>query len=194
MRDAAPQSEASTPSTRNRIVAASFQLFLQHGFSGTGLSQILAASGLSKGAFYHYFSSKDDLYREVISIFFLQPIQNFDFEKLASQPLNDSRGFLAEVYEQLPEAVAAAGIDMARYFALFFEAFSRLDDFRAEVRTYYAGLLKGLAQRTYEEREIFPKVADTFARNVIAQLEGKLFLAAIFGPDGPGVLVSTAPE
>ena len=46
------------PSTRDRIVAASFQLFLLHGFDGTGLSMILGATGLSKGAFYHYFADQ----------------------------------------------------------------------------------------------------------------------------------------
>jgi AcrR family transcriptional regulator len=171
--------DASAPSTRDRIVSAAFELFLAHGYDGTGLNQILEASGLSKGGFYHHFSTKEEVYREVVENFFLKPMLAFDFSAVENQPLKDSRDLLAAAYEQLPEAVSAAGVDMARYFALFFESLSRLDDFRAQVRDYYAHLLNALAKRAYEEHEIFEKVADAHARNMIGALEGKLFLKAV---------------
>lgn len=173
--------DAQNPSTRDRIVAASFRLFLQHGFDGTGLSQILKETGLSKGAFYHYFASKEDVYREVVTAFYLAPMQAFDFERLKTEPLRDSRQLLAEAYAQLPGAAEAAGVDMARYFALFFEALSRLETFRDAVRTYYAGLLEGLSARTYAEREVTPETADRHARNLLGHFEGQLFLEAVFG-------------
>lgn len=176
-------------STRDRIVAASFELFLKHGFDGTGLSQILSETGLSKGAFYHHFPTKEALYREVIAKFFLEPVRQFDFEGFETQRLRDSRDILAGAYVQLPGAVAAAGIDMARYFALFFEAFSRLDDFRAEMRSYYQTLLKSLARRAYDQYEVDPKTAETHALNVMSALEGRLFLNAVFGQSEIGPLV-----
>lgn len=182
--------DASTPSTRDKIVTAAFQLFLAHGFDGTGLSQILAASSLSKGAFYHYFATKEEVYREVVDNFFLKPMMAFDFTAIENQPLRESRDLLSAAYEQLPEAVTAAGVDMARYFALFFESLSRLEDFREQVRIYYGTLLTTLAKRTHDEHEIFPKVADAHARNIVASLEGKMFLHAVFGSDG----YPTAPE
>jgi len=182
--------EISPPTTRARIVAASFELFLRHGFDGTGLSQILDATGLSKGAFYHYFPSKDAVYLEVIEAFFLKPVRGFDFDGFDAQHLRDSRNILAGAYGELPGAVAAAGIDMARYFALFFEAFSRLDEFRDEMRSYYRALLGSLARRSYEEHEIVPSAAASHAINVIATLEGRLFLNAVFGAEGIGPLLS----
>ncbi len=183
--DAAPHA-----TTRDRIVAASFQLFLQHGFDGTGLSQILKETGLSKGAFYHYFASKEALYREVVESFFLNPVRRFDFDHFETQGVRQSREFLADAYEELPGAVKAAGIDMARYFALFFEAFSRLDDFRDEIRTYYAKLLKSLAHRSYHQYEIVPKAAEIHAVNIVAAFEGRLFLDAVFGAEGMEPMLS----
>lgn len=176
--------------TRDRIVAASFQLFLQHGFDGTGLSQILKETGLSKGAFYHYFASKEALYREVIDSFFLSPVRRFDFDHFDTQGVRQSRELLADAYEQLPDAVKAAGIDMARYFALFFEAFSRLEDFRDEIRAYYARLLKSLAQRSYDQYNIVPKAAEIHAVNIVAAFEGRLFLDAVFGVEGMEPMLS----
>ena len=189
--NAAKTDDAALPHalTRDRIVAAGFELFLRNGFEGTGLSRILKATNLSKGAFYHYFDSKEALYREVIESFFLNPIRNFDFAGFDRQKLKDSRNILADVYTELPEAVDAAGIDMACYFALFFEAFSRLEAFREEMRLYYHKLLESLARRTYEQRQVLPKTAENHAVNIIASLEGHLFLDAIFGTEKIGPLL-----
>lgn len=45
--------------TRSRILDAGRSLLLRHGFSGVGLSRILAESGVPKGSFYYYFPSKE---------------------------------------------------------------------------------------------------------------------------------------
>lgn len=185
--------DAPSITAREKIVAAAFQLFLMHGYDGTGLSQILAASNLSKGAFYHYFPTKEDVYREVVTSFFLKPMLALDFDEIQRNDLRDTRDALSLAYDQLPTAVTAAGVDMARYFALFFESLSRLESFREEVRQYYTKLIGALAQRTYDEHEIFPKVANTHARNIIANLEGRLFLTAVLGDDVQDFAIKTTP-
>jgi TetR/AcrR family transcriptional repressor of nem operon len=52
--------------TRERIVATSEDLMLKHGFAGTSLSDILAATDLTKGAFFHHFEDKLALGRAVV--------------------------------------------------------------------------------------------------------------------------------
>ncbi len=52
--------------TRDRILAAATELIHKRGFKETGLSDILAASGVPKGSFYFYFKSKEDLGRELL--------------------------------------------------------------------------------------------------------------------------------
>jgi TetR/AcrR family transcriptional regulator, transcriptional repressor for nem operon len=52
--------------TRERIIAASERLILQKGFAGTSLSDVLAATNLTKGAFFHHFADKDELGRAVV--------------------------------------------------------------------------------------------------------------------------------
>ncbi|MBN8234566.1 TetR family transcriptional regulator [Halobacillus kuroshimensis] len=46
---------------RSTILETSLQLFDEHGFHGVTVNQIVAASGTSKGGFYHHFQSKDEL-------------------------------------------------------------------------------------------------------------------------------------
>jgi AcrR family transcriptional regulator len=52
--------------TRRRIVDASAKLFAENGYRGTSLSDIIAASGSTKGGFYFHFASKAELASAVV--------------------------------------------------------------------------------------------------------------------------------
>ena len=52
--------------SRAAIVKAARELFAEHGFEGTSTRAIVEASGTSKGSFYHFFASKEDLYATVL--------------------------------------------------------------------------------------------------------------------------------
>ena len=47
--------------TRRRIVEQSAAVFNRHGYSGTSMSALMAATGLEKGGLYRHFESKEDL-------------------------------------------------------------------------------------------------------------------------------------
>jgi AcrR family transcriptional regulator len=47
--------------TRERVLTTARNLFSSHGYNGTSLQDILGAVGITKGAFYHYFKSKEAL-------------------------------------------------------------------------------------------------------------------------------------
>jgi TetR/AcrR family transcriptional repressor of nem operon len=47
--------------TRRRIVEQSAAVFNQRGYSGTSMSELMAATGLEKGGLYRHFASKQDL-------------------------------------------------------------------------------------------------------------------------------------
>src|SRR5438093_13565244 len=55
------RSTANTP-TRERILNAAMEVFAARGYHGTVVDTITAASGTSKGAFYHYFPSKQAIF------------------------------------------------------------------------------------------------------------------------------------
>lgn len=52
--------------TRERILATTEPMVLRQGFAGTSLDDILAATGLTKGAFFHHFKGKGDLARALV--------------------------------------------------------------------------------------------------------------------------------
>lgn len=52
---------ARTAETRSRILDATRGLVLRQGFTATGVDQICREAGLTKGAFFHHFKSKEAL-------------------------------------------------------------------------------------------------------------------------------------
>ena len=57
----AQQSEA----TRAELVAAGRRLFAERGYGGVGTEEIVRAGGVTRGALYHHFEGKKDLFRAV---------------------------------------------------------------------------------------------------------------------------------
>jgi TetR/AcrR family transcriptional repressor of nem operon len=58
---------------RRRIIDSARRLFNRYGFDNVSLGQIMAGAGLTHGGFYSYFTSKSDLYAEVLACFFTDP-------------------------------------------------------------------------------------------------------------------------
>jgi AcrR family transcriptional regulator len=53
--------------TRERLLAAARQLFGEHGYEATSIESVLEASGVARGALYHHFKSKAELFDAVLA-------------------------------------------------------------------------------------------------------------------------------
>jgi AcrR family transcriptional regulator len=58
-----PTQAERTEATRGRLVTTARRLFAEQGFAATSTEEILAIASVSRGAMYHHFSSKTDLFR-----------------------------------------------------------------------------------------------------------------------------------
>jgi AcrR family transcriptional regulator len=52
--------------TRQNILAVATDRFLTHGYAGTSINDLIRDAGITKGAFYHHFPSKEALAVEVV--------------------------------------------------------------------------------------------------------------------------------
>jgi TetR/AcrR family transcriptional repressor of nem operon len=52
--------------TRRRIIQAAERVFTRRGYGETVVDDILAAAGISRGAFYHHFSGKEELFKALL--------------------------------------------------------------------------------------------------------------------------------
>ena len=53
--------QVAPASIPEKLMKVSVELFAEHGYAQTSVQQIVDAAGVTKGALYHYFTSKDDL-------------------------------------------------------------------------------------------------------------------------------------
>ena len=58
-------------SHKEELFNATFRLFILHGYDGVSLGDIEKATGMSRGAIFHYADSKLDLFRQVVEQYVL---------------------------------------------------------------------------------------------------------------------------
>lgn len=92
-----PTAAASTPrrtqkdrraTTRTALLEATLTCLGQKGYAGTSIGEVVAASGLSRGAVAHHFRNKLDLVAEAIAYFYQQRFERLR-EKLITEPHAD---------------------------------------------------------------------------------------------------------
>ena len=71
---------------KEHILLVSLNLFLHKSFKEVTMKEIVEMTGLSKGAFYHYFKSKEEVFEEVINHFYSELILT-DYSKFSKTSL-----------------------------------------------------------------------------------------------------------
>lgn len=106
-------------STRERILDAAENLVMERGFSGTSIDDILAATGMTKGAFFHHFKGKADLARALVDRHVERDVGLFgrllaEAEAASDDPLDQAilflkgfEGFVSGITEQPPGCMYA---------------------------------------------------------------------------------------
>lgn len=123
---------------KRRIIDSARRSFNRYGFENVSLKQIMAGAGLTPGGFYSYFSSKDDLYSEVLGCFFTDPNWKSCWEgvkvDLSSTNVGQQvvRAYLSRQHFEdvenscpmvaLPTDVARSGVTAKRAFETVFRA------------------------------------------------------------------------
>ena len=67
-----------TPDVRDGILVHGQRIMAAKGFSAVGLNEILTASGVPKGSFYHYFGSKDAFGEALLERYFEDYLAELD--------------------------------------------------------------------------------------------------------------------
>jgi TetR/AcrR family transcriptional repressor of nem operon len=91
------------PETKRKLVDAGVKLMRARGYNATTVDEICADAGVTKGGFFHYFKSKDDIAKTAVTHFFEEKANNYEnaaFRKL-SNPLDRVFGRLDYVKESV---------------------------------------------------------------------------------------------
>lgn len=70
--------------TRRSILDAAQRIMARKGFSAVGINEVLAAAGVPKGSFYHFFGSKDAFGEAMIRAYFADYLA--DMDRILAEP------------------------------------------------------------------------------------------------------------
>ena len=119
--------------SKDHILKTAFGLFLQKNFKEVTMKEIVDQTGLSKGAFYHYFDSKEKLFEEVINHFFIS-LTRRRYDQYDTTSLKAFYMDCLQEMNRLPEGFfdkkgEAEALFNVNFFALTFEALKKLPNF-----------------------------------------------------------------
>jgi AcrR family transcriptional regulator len=167
--------------TRARLLEAAAACFGQHGYDAASVSMVCQRAGVSKGAFYHHFSSKHDLLLELLDSW----LQGIDVQ------LDMARVGAASVPEAILGMVERAGLvfEMAEeYVPIFLEFYTKASRdpvvWQATIRPYrrYRAFFAELIEAGIAEGS-FGRTDSGVAARVLLGLAFGLLLQGLLNPD-----------
>jgi AcrR family transcriptional regulator len=155
--------------SKEHILRTSLKLFLQKNFKEVTMKDLVESTGMSKGAIYHYFNSKEQVFEEVIKHFFMNMMDN----TFSDIPQHSLKQFYTDVLAGMEERrkKAAKLINenkgetfKTNYYFLIFDAIKILPGFREELLISQKDEIKAWASRiklAKESGEIKTSMTDT---------------------------------
>jgi AcrR family transcriptional regulator len=116
---------------RDFILRTALTLFLEKSYKAVTFKELMEKTGFSKGAFFYYFKSKQEIFEAVIDIYIGQFV-TVDYSKL---PQDNLREFL-DSYFQKTDRTRTENVGASNRYSLIFEAMRLIPDFKIKVNRH----------------------------------------------------------
>lgn len=162
---------------KEKLLAASLDLLVDRGYLVTTVDQLCEAAGVSKGSFYHYFESKEDLGLATLRAYYTRGmtlLMDGDFQHEAD-PLKRAEMFLDHTETLSPE-LWKKGCLLGTFAMDLADSHPRI---RARLAELFDELVQALAPvfRPYENNGV---TAEVVAEQYISIIEGSIVLARTY--------------
>lgn len=179
--------------TRERILMQALAYFTVQDYDRISLNDIAGALGITKGGIYHYFGSKDELFKEAL-LFTIGRLEH-QYEEIMVAYRGDGSGkslkeilSLFFIHEKMGDQTAVSvGVDVYKEYEnlvyLLFVGIRKFPEVRTRIDEVYGGQLQKLqnlfekAKRAGEVRKELNSQAVAF--EVIALVEGSLLVRGL---------------
>lgn len=163
--------------TPDALLSTAFRLFLTQGYKETSMQDLARASGLTKGAFHHYFPRKQDILDACLQRFFVDYLPDGK-----GAPDLDVSAFAREAACRYAEALTfmvEQGIPLAAYQAFLW---SQMRDAPALFISRQTSMIKHLAEG-FERQH--PGRGSALAQRFFALTEGTAVFLSVNPPEDP---------
>jgi AcrR family transcriptional regulator len=169
--------------TRAALLQAARELFAEQGYAGTGTEEIVARARVTRGALYHHFRDKSDLFRAV-----MQAVASELAQQLIAQQLSRDGESAANAWDQLREGFqafldACTGADFQRIVLIDGPAVLGHGAWSDLVEQHGLGLLRTWLRQAIDDAQIDPLPVDPLARILAALIaEASLYIGQAAEP------------
>ncbi|HJT57520.1 MAG TPA: TetR/AcrR family transcriptional regulator [Ktedonobacteraceae bacterium] len=165
---------------KNQILEAALAVFARRGFDEARMDDIAQEAGLSKGALYLYYKSKDAIIAAILKLFFnraMNKLQGF----LDDEGQKSAREYLMQLNRYFISEMKWMASLMPISFQ-FYAIAARQKEVRHFLRQYfkeYVHVLATFIQRGIDRGELRPANAETVAISITALYEGMALLCMV---------------
>lgn len=174
--------------TREHILDIALDLFLQKSYKEVTLKDIVERTGMSKGAFYHYFTSKEQLFLELVnnvfSSLFDVPYDSFSKESLYNFYIDYINYYVENLKQQSKSGEESA--PSFNYISLVFDAIKLFPDFQGKLHLYKRAQLKAWEEIIHAARsrgEIKSPMSDEQIANIFINSSGGVEINSVYEGD-----------
>jgi AcrR family transcriptional regulator len=166
--------------TRSKIIASAIKLFSIQGFNAASVDVICKDAGISKGAFYHHFKSKQALFLALLDVW----LQTIDTAIESSKDKTVPETYM-QMTEAFPYIFQTAGEGLPMFLEFWLQA-SRDDEiWQASIAPYrrYHKYFKSLIKKGVDEGSFVDVDPELTARMIVSMAMG-LLLQSLLDPKG----------
>lgn len=171
-----------------QILEAAWICFQKEGLQATTMDDIIRTSGLSAGAVYSYFASKDDLIVAAVTAS-LASLRELVGPLLHAEPAPDPAKLLLSLTSTIDGFTAREQYDLKRIALLGWSEAQRNERLRATMRSFYLDFRDDLASTLNRWGGHFPGEAgpagQQLAKTLLSLLFGFVVQAAVIGDVEP---------
>jgi AcrR family transcriptional regulator len=166
--------------TRARILESSVKLFAGRGFNAASVDEICAEAGISKGAFYHHFESKQPLVLALLDGW-LKTIDTA-IEGARDKTAPDT---ILQMTEAFPYIFGTAGEGLAMFLEFWLQASRDKKIWQAGIAPYrrYHQYFTSLIKKGMDEGSFTATDPEIASRTIISMAMG-LLLQSVLDPEG----------
>lgn len=123
--------------TREYIIEKAYSLFLNHSYEGVSINDISKAIGLTKGALYHHFASKEELFKAVIDKYlFIKELKledtNISFPEYIDIVVEHARNTFDSILKK------SKAFQPLNYISLIIDALRHYPEFNVKKNEYFS--------------------------------------------------------
>ena len=153
---------------RERILKKSWELFKKNGYEETKIERITKEVGISKGSFYTYFKTKEDVLfsiLEKIEIEIENSINDIDTSEEPSKVLYDLLEKRVELF--------LGYVQNMKLENLYIMKSGQIDEFKNKITVFYTTFIKENIIKKYENKKIWD--LEIISKYINSSIEGYFF-------------------